>query len=67
MVCAVGEGYDSSNATAVMPTLTRHNGETIITNSIRSFTGVRYTQPRTERPKRLRKALYVNYNTEPFT
>ena len=30
MVCAVGEGYDSSNATAIMPTRSRHNGETIV-------------------------------------
>lgn len=30
MVCAVGEVYDSSDATAIMPTLTRHDGETTV-------------------------------------
>ena len=28
--CANGEGYDSTSATADMPTLTRHNGESAV-------------------------------------
>jgi hypothetical protein len=34
MVCAAGEGYDSSNATAIMPTRFRHNGETTVFNAL---------------------------------
>jgi hypothetical protein len=30
MVCAAGEVYDSSGATTIMPTLSRHDGETIV-------------------------------------
>lgn len=30
MVCAAGEVYDSFGATTVMPTLSRHDGETTV-------------------------------------
>ena len=30
MVCAVGEGYDSSDATPITPTRTRRDGETTV-------------------------------------
>ena len=54
MVCAAGEGYDSSNATAIMSTRFRHNGETIVKNA-----DVRCKLPELKRPKRLCVSLEV--------